>query len=272
MLNIIEDFLLQNMSPEYTDSRMTTIRVIESQGIISPIETILEAINYSDTAPPEDVVSFIDEILNNFLTDILGNFYIMIKGEVEYKTKFLQALNILDDYIDSDVIVEKYDMDLPSDEALVSLLALVGDESVEYYDEHLIDVRPHLLEKLIEKHESKIDRVVLDEEMDDHSHRINLVRIFKGTHGDTFITDAVIDGTIKVGTPIHILLKLFTQEMYKLNSPTEIAKTIYALVLVSDVVDDKINESARDLVTDLYNDIMVGTDVISALSEYTTGV
>lgn len=270
MLDIIEDFLSQHMSPEYTQSRLDTIKLIVAQGLTSPVETILEAIYYKDSATPEDIVAFIDEILNNFLTDILSNFYIMIKGEVEYKTKFLQALNLLDDYIDSDVILEKYEDDLAPDEALVQLLAVVGSESVEYYDEFLIDVRPQLLERLISKHEMLVDSEVIDEESEDRAARINEVRVFKGTHGDTFATDAVINGTIKTGTPLHMMLNLFTSEIYKLSSPTEIAKNIYSLVLVSDTAHDDVNVTAMNLVTDLYNDVLVGRDISSELSEYTT--
>lgn len=269
MLAIIEKFLSQNMSPEFTDARMTTVRLIESQGLISPTETIVEAINYKDTASQDEIVLFIDEILDNFLTDILSNYYIMLKGDVDYKTKFLQALNLLDDYIDSDAIIERYDIDLPPDQALVTLMAFVGEMPVEYYEEFLVDVRPQLLEKLLFKHENLVNDEVDDEVTEDHINRVKEVKTFKGAHGDTFVTDAIIAGTIKVGTPLRVLVNLFKADISKLNSATEVSRNVYALVLSSDVANENINELAMDVASDIYTPSIDGISIASAMSEYT---
>lgn len=269
VLNDIDNFLSQNMSPEYTTSRMTSIRLIESQGLLSPTTTLMEAVSQQDTIPPIDIVTFIDEVLDNFLTDILAQFFIILRGDVEYKTKFLQALNLLDDYIDSDVIVENYDSDVQPDEALVKLMALVGEEEIEYYDEFLVDVRPQLLNRLIAKHTAQADLTIQNEEHSSHIERITLVKNFKGTHGDTIITDAIIDGTVKLGLSGNILLAMFRTDIYKLSDPNEIAKTIYALALVSDVELESVNTFALDLITELYTDMETVTAVTSSISEYT---
>lgn len=269
VLNDIDNFLSQNMSPEYTTSRMTSIRLIESQGLLSPTTTLMEAVSQQDTIPPIDIVTFIDEVLDNFLTDILAQFFIILRGDVEYKTKFLQALNLLDDYIDSDVIVENYDSDVQPDEALVKLMALVGEEEIEYYDEFLVDVRPQLLNRLIAKHTAQADLTIQNEEHSSHVQRITLVKNFKGTHGDTIITDAIIDGTVKLGLSGNILLAMFRTDIYKLSDPNEIAKTIYALALVSDVELESVNTFALDLITELYTDMETVTAVTSSISEYT---
>lgn len=269
VLNDIDNFLSQNMSPEYTTSRMTSIRLIESQGLLSPTTTLMEAVSQQDTIPPIDIVTFIDEVLDNFLTDILAQFFIILRGDVEYKTKFLQALNLLDDYIDSDVIVENYDSDVQPDEALVKLMALVGEEEIEYYDEFLVDVRPQLLNRLIAKHTAQADLTIQNEEHSSHIQRITLVKNFKGTHGDTIITDAIIDGTVKLGLSGNILLAMFRTDIYKLSDPNEIAKTIYALALVSDVELESVNTFALDLITELYTDMETVTAVTSSISEYT---
>lgn len=269
MLSDIDDFLSQNMSPEYTASRMTSIRLIESQGLLSATTTLMEAVSQQTVIPALDIVTFIDEVLDNYLTDILAQFFIILRGEVDYKTKFLQALNLLDDYIDSDVIVENYDSDVQPDEALVKLMALVGEEEIEYYDEFLVDVRPQLLTRLIAKHTMQTDLTVDNDEYNTQVERIKEVKIFKGTHGDTLITDAVIEGTIKLGLSGNILLAMFRGDIYKLSDPTEIAKAIYSLALISDTPLTEVNTFASDLISELYTDMETTIAVTSAMSEYT---
>lgn len=255
MLTKIEAYLLEKITPERTTIFMDALKLIHSYEVISPIESITEVVSLTDTYSNEEAMGLIESIVTNTLQEILANQYIMSTGDMKQKLDLLKGLNLLEHYIDSDVIVSMYDEALSPQEMLLEYLVMVTSKPIEYFDAFLMDVRPQLISLLLDYHTVQVDAVVTNNEDGVESSKLEYIRAFALKHPEALGIQSVQSGVIGLGMDITILLNLMRQDIYKLASPAEIAAAIYSLVLVSNVELIEVPAMTMNVVNMLYDEL-----------------
>lgn len=257
MLSEIKDYLLVRLTPERTAIFIEALQLIHSYEIMSPIDSINEIVSLEDTYSNEEALGLIESVIVNVLQEILANLFVLTTGNLLQQLNLLKGLNLLEHYIDSDVIVTEHDEELPPQEMLLKYLNLVTNQTVEYFDEFIIDVRPALITNLVEDHQSQIDAVVRNNEDGIETDKLTLVKTFAEKHPTALGVRLVKSGIINLNMDLTLLLKLVRSDIYKLTSPNQIAEAIYSIVLVSRTDHIEIPKRSMDVVNELYNDMML---------------
>lgn len=257
MLSDIESYLLDRLTPERTVIFIDSLKLIHSYEVMSPIESITEVINLEDTYSNEEAIGLIESIIVNVLQELLANLYIIATGNMKDRFNLLKSLNLLEHYIDSDVIVNEYDDELPPQEMLLKYLTIVSNQPIEYFDGFIMDVRPALIEHLLENHQDQVDAEVYNKEDGVEVSKLEVVKAFAEKHPDALGIKMVKTGIINLDMDLHLLINLTRQDIYKLTSPNQIAKAIYSLVLVSKTEHIQVPKTTMDVVNQLFDDMML---------------
>lgn len=266
MLDDITEYLDQAIPKERSQIYLDALKVVLSYNAPSPIETVHEIISVADSYPKEDVLLLIDSAISNSLQDILVQHYITTRGNVLEQLVLLKGLNLLENYLDSEVILSLFDESLSSDEMLFTYLTHVTNKPVEYFDSFVIDVRPILLTRLIEKHSNDQDALV--ENYEDYVDQDKLIKVkaLAKTNPEALGVQCVSTGLIKVGTDLSLLLNLTRAQIYELSSLNQMALAIYSLVLVSNTPLIEIPKMSTHVVNDLFDEF----EVVSELTHLVT--
>lgn len=257
MLTKIESFLLQRLTPERTSIFIDSLKLIHSYEVMSPIESVNEVVTLENTYSNEEAIGLIESIITNSFQEILANLYVISTGNMYEKFNLLKGLNLLEHYIDSDVIVSEYDEDLPAGEMLLKYLNMVTNKPVEYFDGFILDVRPALIELLLTNHQDQVDAEVHNEEGGVEPSKLEVVKAFALKHPDALGIQMVKSGIINLDMDLYLLVNLTRQDIYKLTSPNQIAKAIYSVVLVSNTEHIKVPKATMDVVNQLFDDMML---------------
>lgn len=255
MLTKIEDYLLERLTPQRTQIFMDALKLIHSYEVISPIESIIEVTGLQETYTSEESIGLIESIITNTLQEILANQFIITTGNIKEQLDLLKGLNILEHYIDSDVIVSMNDEDLSAEEMLLKFLHMVTNKPVEYFDAFILDVRPTLINLLIEKHTTEVDAVVVNQKSTVESSKLEVVKLFAEKHPEAMAIKAVERGVIRLDMDVTLLLNIMRQDIYKLTVPAKIAEAIYSLVLVSNTEHIEVPKMTMTVVNELYDEL-----------------
>lgn len=257
MLTEIESYLLERLTPERTTIFVDALKLIHSYEVMSPIESINEVVGLEDTYSTEEALGLIESIIVNVLQEILANLYIITNGNLQQQLELLKALNLLEHYIDSDVIVYEYDESLSAQEMLLKLTSIVSTKPVEYFDSFILDVRPTLIELLVATHQEQVDAVVTNEEREQDVDKMTAVKAFAEKHPNALGITMVKAGIINLEMDLTLLIDLSRSEIYKLTAPVQIAEAIYSLVLVSKTDLMSVPKQTMDVVNLLFDDLML---------------
>lgn len=257
MLDHVEDYLLQRITPERTRIFIEALQLIHSYEVTSPIESITEVVSLQDTYSNEEAMGLIESIIVNTLREILANLYIITSGDLLQQLNLLKGLNLLEHYIDSDVIVTEFDESKPTQEMLLKFLEIVSNQSIEYFDSFIMDVRPKLIERLVESHQEQVDAIVENNEDGVEASKLEVVKSFAEHHPHALGIKMVKSGLISLDMDLELLLNLTRQDIYKLEKPGDIAEAIFSLVLVSNTKHIEVPKVTMDVVNRLYDDIML---------------
>lgn len=255
MLTNIETYLLQKITPQRTRLFTDAIKLIEGYDVYGTTKNIEEVLNLVETYSAEEILGWIESIIDNVLQDILANLFVLTRGDLKQKMELLKGINILEHFIDSDVIVFEYKDELTPEEQLFHYLTLVTNKPVEYFDSFVIDVRPTLIERIVAHHQEQVDGDVENQDNKQDSEKLNEIRAFAKEHPSALGTKAVASGLIKVGMPLDMLLRIFTEDIYRLTSNKQIAEAIYSIVIVSDTNPMSTPKTTMQVVNLLYNEI-----------------
>lgn len=255
MLTNIENYLLERLTPQRTQIFTDSLKLIHSYEVISPIESVNEIINIEGTYSNEEALGIIESVVVNSMTEILANLFIISAGDMKQKLELLKGLNLLEHYIDSDVIVSVYDEDLSTQEMLLVYLNMVTGKPVEYFDEHIVDVRPQLITYLVNHHTEQVDAVVKNESNGIESSKLEVVKAFAMKHPDALAIKAVTSGVIRLDMDLTMLVNMLRPDIYKLTSAAKIAEAIYSLVLVSNTEHIEVPKTTMTVVNVLYDEL-----------------
>lgn len=255
MLTKIEDYLLERLTPQRTQIFMDALKLIHSYEVVSPIESITEVTSLQDTYSSEEVMGLIESIVTNSLQEILANQFVITTGNMQQQLELLKGLNLLEHYIDSDVIIGLNDEDLSAQEMLLKFLNMVTNKPIEYFDDFILDVRPSLISLLISKHTNEVEAMVTNQESVVESSKLEVVKNFADKHPDALGIRAVAKGIIRLDMDITLLLNILRQDIYKLTVPAKIAEAIYSVVLVSNTEHIEVPKMTMTVVNELYDEL-----------------
>jgi hypothetical protein len=255
MLTKIEDYLLERLTPQRTQIFMDALKLIHSYEVVSPIESIVEVTGLQETYSNEESMVLIETIVSNALQEILANQYVITTGNLQQQLELLKGLNLLEHYIDSDVIVSLNDEDLTPQEMLLKFLNAVTTKPIEYFDVFILDVRPHIISLLISKHTNEVEADVVNQESGIEASKLEVVKLFAEKHPDALAIKAVTRGIIRLDMDIILLLNILRQDIYKLTVPAKIAEAIYSLVLVSNTEHIEVPKMTMTVVNELYDEL-----------------
>ena len=257
MLTNIETYLEERLTPERTAIYIDSLRLIHSYEVMSPIESINEVITLVDTYSNEEAIGLIESIITNAFQEILANFYIICGGDLLERLTLLKALNLVEHFIDSDVIVHEYDEELSPQEMLLKFISIVSNKPIEYFDSFIMNVRSTLIELIVKNHQDQVDASVANKDDGIEISKLELVKAFAEKHPDALGVQLVKNGVINLDMDLTLLVNLTRQDIYKMTSPNQIAKAIYSIVLVSKTDHMSVPKATMDVVNVLFDDIML---------------
>ncbi len=266
MFETIQSFLFSYLIFERAQLIVDSLRLIYNSNFITPIEKAHEQVMVAETVGVDETLLNILEIVNDTLTEILYNYSVITKGGFEFKAKILSDLNLLEHFIDSDVITTLHDEDLSAKEMLLAYIQLVSNKPIEYYDENIVSVSDRLVDRLYKKHLNKLDeRIENNEEEQGH---LDYQRAFASMYPTSLGVLLIKDGKAKLNLPINNLVTLYKRFIYKLDSNEDIAINIYSLVVISNAEPNNYNTICMQVVNELYNDL----EQVSSLKYIVTNI
>lgn len=257
MLDEIEIYLSSILTEERTAIFINALKLIHSYEVTSPIESINEVVFLEDTYSKEESIGLIESIIVNVLQEILAAHYILSTGDINNKLTLLQCLNLLEHFIDSDVIVTEYDDDITTSEMLLKFLTIVSNKPIEYFDEFIIDVRPQLINNLVSNHQDQVDANLRNEENGIESSKYEIVKAFAEKHPESLGIKLVTSGLVNLNMDLTMLINLTRGDIYKLSSPKQIAEAVYSVVLISNTEHIEIPKKSMEVVNNLFDDLML---------------
>lgn len=253
MLDSIKQFLFSVLTPERAQLFNDGILLIYNYNFMSPIEMIYEVTMSVDTNGMDETLYLIESIINDNLSQIIAQHYIISRGDFVFKTKLLNNLNMLEHYMDSEVIVHMHNDDDDSKEMLLAYFALVDNTPIEIYDEKIIDVRDTLINNLYKKHQSKMEERV--ENQDEFKENLTAQRSFAQTYPNSLGVRIIQKGYSKLNCSLDMLVSKYKKNIYNIEDPKDLALAIYSLVVISSTKPMNYNTAAMEVINQLYNDL-----------------
>lgn len=255
MLIQIEEYLQDRLTQQRCGVFMEALKLIHSYEVTSPLESLREIVSLQDTYSKDEALGLIESIITNVLQEILAHQFIITTGDLKEQLELLKGVSILEHYLDSDVILNLYDEDRTPQEMLFIFLINVTTHPIEYFDSFVVDVRPTLIELIIEKHTDDYETEVVNQEQTINPDSLLQIKQFAEKYPNSLGVVNIKKGLIRLDMGIDVLIKMFQNDIYKLNKPKEIAEAIYSLVVVSSVEEIEVPATTMNLVNTLYDDL-----------------
>lgn len=255
MFETIQAFLFSYLIHERAQIVVDTLRLIYQNNFVTPIERIHEQVMTVETKGVDETLSIIESLINDTLSEILYNYSIVVTGGFEFKKQLLSDLNILEHYIDSDVITTMHNESIPPKEMLIEYIQLVSNKPIELYDTNIQMVSHKLIDRLYSKHLNKLDESIEDKSNNlDH---LNYQRSFANMYPSSLGVMLVKDGKVKLNGDISALMDRYKRFIYKLEKDEDIAINIYSLVVISNTPPLNYNNVCLSCINELYNDLQL---------------
>ena len=260
----VELFLSRTIDADRLTMYQDAIDLAKLQEKYSVMDTINSIIPNSDDESPADIEMLIYNSLARQFRDLLGEYDVIVSGgSLPFLTKLLRAVNLIDQWDQSQAFIDIATNDdyLPK-YRLYQLITAIDKFDEEEYSGIVQMVSMSLLERIAEVHQQK----VLEEEETVSTETIDLSVLRKvGRNNNNLMLNKMLnDNKVKNILPIPIINSLFV-EYYDAGTldAAQLAKELIAVYLISGQTGPALIKTISDnLPTVVSDDLLISKTTI----------
>lgn len=230
----VELFLSRTIDADRLTMYQDAIDLAKLQEKYSVMDTINSIIPNSDDESPADIEMLIYNSLARQFRDLLGEYDVIVSGgSLPFLTKLLRAVNLIDQWDQSQAFIDIATNDdyLPK-YRLYQLITAIDKFDEEEYSGIVQMVSMSLLERITEVHQQKVleeDDTVSTESID-----LSVLRKVGRNNNDLLLNRMLNDNKVKNILPVPIINSLFV-EYYDAGTmdAAQLAKELIAVYLIS---------------------------------------
>lgn len=251
----VELFLSRTIDADRLTMYQDAIDLAKLQEKYSVMDTINSIIPNSDDESPADIEMLIYNSLVRQFRDLLGEYDVIVSGgSLPFLTKLLRAVNLIDQWDQSQAFIDIASNDdyLPK-YRLYQLIVAIDKFDEEEYSGIVQMVSMSLLERIVEVHQQKV--LEADDTVSTESIDLSTLRKVGRNNTDLLLNRMLADNKVKNILPIPIINSLFV-EYYDQGSmePAQLAKELIAVYLVSGQTGPELLKTISDNLPTLVSD------------------
>ena len=260
----VELFLSRTIDADRLTMYQDAIDLAKLQEKYSVMDTINSIIPNSDDESPADIEMLIYNSLARQFRDLLGEYDVIVSGgSLPFLTKLLRAVNLIDQWDQSQAFIDIATNDdyLPK-YRLYQLITAINKFDEEEYSGIVQMVSMSLLERITEVHQQKVleeDDTVSTESID-----LSVLRKVGRNNNDLLLNRMLNDNKVKNILPVPIINSLFV-EYYDAGTmdATQLAKELIAVYLISGQTGPALIKTISDnLPTVVSDDLLISKTTI----------
>ena len=260
----VELFLSRTIDADRLTMYQDAIDLAKLQEKYSVMDTINSIIPNSDDESPADIEMLIYNSLARQFRDLLGEYDVIVSGgSLPFLTKLLRAVNLIDQWDQSQAFIDIATNDdyLPK-YRLYQLITAIDKFDEEEYSGIVQMVSMSLLERIAEVHQQKVleeDDTVSTESID-----LSVLRKVGRNNNDLLLNRMLNDNKVKNILPVPIINSLFV-EYYDAGTmdATQLAKELIAVYLISGQTGPALIKTISDnLPTVVSDDLLISKTTI----------
>ena len=260
----VELFLSRTIDADRLTMYQDAIDLAKLQEKYSVMDTINSIIPNSDDESPADIEMLIYNSLARQFRDLLGEYDVIVSGgSLPFLTKLLRAVNLIDQWDQSQAFIDIATNDdyLPK-YRLYQLITAIDKFDEEEYSGIVQMVSMSLLERITEVHQQKIleeDDTVSTESID-----LSVLRKVGRNNNDLLLNRMLNDNKVKNILPVPIINSLFV-EYYDAGTmdAAQLAKELIAVYLISGQTGPALIKTISDnLPTVVSDDLLISKTTI----------
>lgn len=260
----VELFLSRTIDADRLTMYQDAIDLAKLQEKYSVMDTINSIIPNSDDESPADIEMLIYNSLARQFRDLLGEYDVIVSGgSLPFLTKLLRAVNLIDQWDQSQAFIDIATNDdyLPK-YRLYQLITAIDKFDEEEYSGIVQMVSMSLLERIAEVHQQKVlegDDTVSTESID-----LSVLRKVGRNNNDLLLNRMLNDNKVKNILPVPIINSLFV-EYYDAGTmdAAQLAKELIAVYLISGQTGPALIKTISDnLPTVVSDDLLISKTTI----------
>lgn len=260
----VELFLSRTIDADRLTMYQDAIDLAKLQEKYSVMDTINSIIPNSDDESPADIEMLIYNSLARQFRDLLGEYDVIVSGgSLPFLTKLLRAVNLIDQWDQSQAFIDIATNDdyLPK-YRLYQLITAIDKFDEEEYSSIVQMVSMSLLERITEVHQQKVleeDDTVSTESID-----LSVLRKVGRNNNDLLLNRMLNDNKVKNILPVPIINSLFV-EYYDAGTmdAAQLAKELIAVYLISGQTGPALIKTISDnLPTVVSDDLLISKTTI----------
>lgn len=260
----VELFLSRTIDADRLTMYQDAIDLAKLQEKYSVMDTINSIIPNSDDESPADIEMLIYNSLARQFRDLLGEYDVIVSGgSLPFLTKLLRAVNLIDQWDQSQAFIDIATNDdyLPK-YRLYQLITAIDKFDEEEYSGIVQMVSMSLLERITEVHQQKVleeDDTVSTESID-----LSVLRKVGRNNNDLLLNRMLNDNKVKNILPVPIINSLFV-EYYDAGTmdAAQLAKELIAVYLISGQTGPTLIKTISDnLPTVVSDDLLISKTTI----------
>lgn len=260
----VELFLSRTIDADRLTMYQDAIDLAKLQEKYSVMDTINSIIPNSDDESPADIEMLIYNSLARQFRDLLGEYDVIVSGgSLPFLTKLLRAVNLIDQWDQSQAFIDIATNDdyLPK-YRLYQLITAIDKFDEEEYSGIVQMVSMSLLERITEVHQQKVleeDDTVSTESID-----LSVLRKVGRSNNDLLLNRMLNDNKVKNILPVPIINSLFV-EYYDAGTmdAAQLAKELIAVYLISGQTGPALIKTISDnLPTVVSDDLLISKTTI----------
>ena len=260
----VELFLSRTIDADRLTMYQDAIDLAKLQEKYSVMDTINSIIPNSDDESPADIEMLIYNSLARQFRDLLGEYDVIVSGgSLPFLTKLLRAVNLIDQWDQSQAFIDIATNDdyLPK-YRLYQLITAIDKFDEEEYSGIVHMVSMSLLERITEVHQQKVleeDDTVSTESID-----LSVLRKVGRNNNDLLLNRMLNDNKVKNILPVPIINSLFV-EYYDAGTmdAAQLAKELIAVYLISGQTGPALIKTISDnLPTVVSDDLLISKTTI----------
>lgn len=260
----VELFLSRTIDADRLTMYQDAIDLAKLQEKYSVMDTINSIIPNSDDESPADIEMLIYNSLARQFRDLLGEYDVIVSGgSLPFLTKLLRAVNLIDQWDQSQAFIDIATNDdyLPK-YRLYQLITAIDKFDEEEYSGIVQMVSMSLLERITEVHQQKVleeDDTVSTESID-----LSVLRKVGRNNNDLLLNRMLNDNKVKNILPVPIINSLFV-EYYDAGTmdAAQLAKELIAVYLISGQTGPALVKTISDnLPTVVSDDLLISKTTI----------
>ena len=264
VIESVELFLSRTIDADRLTMYQDAIDLAKLQEKYSVMDTINSIIPNSDDESPADIEMLIYNSLARQFRDLLGEYDVIVSGgSLPFLTKLLRAVNLIDQWDQSQAFIDIATNDdyLPK-YRLYQLITAIDKFDEEEYSGIVQMVSMSLLERITEVHQQKVleeDDTVSTESID-----LSVLRKVGRNNNDLLLNRMLNDNKVKNILPVPIINSLFV-EYYDAGTmdAAQLAKELIAVYLISGQTGPALIKTISDnLPTVVSDDLLISKTTI----------